>query len=327
MDDFIGRKDLIPAERLRALSERSDRAGALQTASHFGAIAITGVALHQSAGTGWAVPWFVMHGILLNFLFAAQHEYNHYTAFKTRWPNDVFNRITGFIQLYPRDYERWFHFEHHRHTQDWQRDPELIARGRPYTLTAYLLYLFGITYWTGRIKRLWMTALGVTAEYFTPAQRRTIVLEARLHWLAYGAVAAGSLYWETGFALMYWIAPMFVTKVFHNVQNITEHTGLTHVNDTVHNTRTIKTWPLLRWLAWNMQYHTAHHTFPAVPFHKLPELHEELVRRAGYEPPTTSYLAFQWTFIRRLWRGPETYDGIAEIPANRASRSGADCRG
>ena len=63
--------------------------------------------------------------MLVNFLFAAQHECNHYTAFKTRWANDVVNRITGFVLLYPRSYERWYHFEHHRHTQDWDRDPEL----------------------------------------------------------------------------------------------------------------------------------------------------------------------------------------------------------
>ena len=59
-------------------------------------------------------------------------------------------------------------------------------------------------------------------------------------------------------------------------QLITEHTGLTHEPDTIHNTRTIRTWPILRWMAWNMQYHTAHHTFPGVPFYNLAALHREL---------------------------------------------------
>ena len=49
------------------------------------------------------------------------------------------------------------------------------------------------------------------------------------------------------------------------VQNITEHTGVTHEPDTVHNTRTISTWPLLRWMGCNMQYHSAHHTYPRCP--------------------------------------------------------------
>ena len=313
MDDFIGRKNLIPSERLRELSERSDLAGATQMGSHIVALALSGYALHATWGTAWAVIPFVVHGILLNYLFAAQHELNHYTAFKTRWPNDFFNRITGFIQLYPRDYERWYHFEHHRHTQDWQRDPELLTRGGPYTLWTYLPYLFGITYWSGRIKRLFVIAWGDTADYFTANQKRRVVAESRAHLAAYGLVAAASVFFESWAAVQFWLAPMLLTKVFQNVQNITEHTGLTHEPDTVHNTRTIKTWWVFRWLAWNMQYHTAHHTFPAVPFHKLPALHAELVARAGYEPPTCSYLEFQWNFVRQLLRGPEPVEGVAEI--------------
>lgn len=119
MDDFVGRINLIPADRLRQLNARSNLAGALQTSSHILAIASTGTGLHLTWGTWWVVPLFIAHGILLNYLFAAQHEFNHYTAFRSRWVNDFFNRITGFILLYPRSYERWFHIEHHRHTQDW----------------------------------------------------------------------------------------------------------------------------------------------------------------------------------------------------------------
>ncbi|MEM7404100.1 MAG: fatty acid desaturase [Pseudomonadota bacterium] len=312
MQDFIGRKNLIPPERLRELSERSDLAGALQLTSHFGAILLTGAGLHFTWGTWWAVPLFVLHGVLLNYLFAAQHELNHYTAFKTRWPNDFFNRITGFIQLYPRSYERWFHFEHHRHTQDWERDPELLSRGGPYTFWAYLTYLFGVTYWTGRVQRLVIVASGKTADYFTVKQKAVIVRESRAHLILYALIALISVFFESGFVVQFWLAPMMLTKVFQNVQNLTEHTGLTHAPDTVINTRTIQTWWVFRWMAWNMQYHTAHHTFPAVPFFRLPELHAELVKHAGFEPPTTGYLAFQWRFLKQLWRAGEPVDGVVE---------------
>ena len=50
----------------------------------------------------------------------------------------------------------------------------------------------------------------------------------------------------------------------------------THADDTLSNTRSTRTSAFFRWIAWNMQYHTAHHTFPAVPFHALPELHREI---------------------------------------------------
>jgi fatty acid desaturase len=31
-----------------------------------------------------------------------------------------------------------------------------------------------------------------------------------------------------------------------------------------------------RFLYWNMNYHVEHHMFPMVPYHRLPELHEEI---------------------------------------------------
>lgn len=128
----------------------------------------------------------------------------------------------------------------------------------------------------------------------------------------YAVVAVVSMVFESWAAVTPWLAPMFSTKVLHQVQNITEHTGITHEPDTVHNTRTIATWPILRSMAWNMQYHTAHHTYPAVPFHRLPELHVELERTLGYFPPTTGCLEFQRRFVAALARGPESVEGVSE---------------
>ena len=58
-------------------------------------------------------------------------------SFKTRKLNEVFGRIIGFIQIFPRDYDQVMHFAHHQYTQDWERDGELVRE--PYTLTTYLL--------------------------------------------------------------------------------------------------------------------------------------------------------------------------------------------
>jgi fatty acid desaturase len=33
--------------------------------------------------------------------------------------------------------------------------------------------------------------------------------------------------------------------------------------------------PISRFIYWNMNYHVEHHMFPMVPYHRLPELHEE----------------------------------------------------
>jgi len=103
MDDFIGRRNLIAPETLRELTRRSDWKGAIQTLGHFGAIAVTGIGLWITWGSWWAAPWFIVHGMLVNFLFAAQHECNHYTAFETRWGRRLlrphqFRRLARFYE-------------------------------------------------------------------------------------------------------------------------------------------------------------------------------------------------------------------------------------
>ena len=45
----------------------------------------------------------------------------------------------------------------------------------------------------------------------------------------------------------------------------------------------------MRWLAWQMVYHTAHHTYPGVPFHRLAALHQAIIAARGEEPVTSTY--------------------------------------
>ena len=61
------------------------------------------------------------------------------------------------------------------------------------------------------------------------------------------------------------------------------------------NTRTTFTNRVVRFVAWNMPYHTEHHTYPTVPFHKLPDLHEIIQRELIHTEPT--YTAFTGKYI------------------------------
>jgi fatty acid desaturase len=42
-----------------------------------------------------------------------------------------------------------------------------------------------------------------------------------------------------------------------------------------------------------MQYHTAHHAFPGVPFHRLHELNKIMFTDRGTTAPTMTYFKFQ----------------------------------
>lgn len=312
MDGFVGRRGLIEPARLKALSARSDLKGTLQMGGHLALLAATGTALHFTWGSWWAVPMFLVHGVVLNFLYAAQHELSHATPFRTRRLNEILGRAVGFAMLYPRDFDQIQHFAHHRHTQDWENDGELAGRPR-YTLASYLLWMTGLTYWWSRIARILRFCRGIVVEpYIRSIERPIVIREARWHLAGYAIIAAGSIAAGSWAPVIYWLAPMIVTKPVHQLQNTIEHLGLTHSPDTLSNTRTIRTNPLLRWLGWNMAYHTAHHTFPSVPFHALPDLHAEIVSRTGQEPPTMGYLEFQARMIAALARGGEAAYGDDE---------------
>jgi fatty acid desaturase len=309
MEDWVAKRGLsvIDPKRLKELSRRSDAKGLIQWFSHLGAIAVSGGALALTWGSWWALPVFLIHGVLINCLYAGHHEMTHWTAFKTRRLNDIFGAFTGFVSIYPFYWDRWFHFAHHRHTMIWGKDAELLARG-PYDLKSYLLYASGLTYWYGRIRRTFLVALGSVPDYaswLNEEQRRTVIIEARCYMAGYLAIIALSVVFQSWIAVIFWIGPMFATKAFHQLQNLGEHTMLAFTPDTLENTRTLKGPAVMRWLMWNMSFHTAHHTFPGVPFHALPALHKEIEAGLGHPVPSAGYLEAQRIILRALLRGPE----------------------
>lgn len=279
--EYVYRRDLLDPQRLATLRRRSDARAWLQLTNHVGALLASGAFLHALWGGPWAAPAFIVHGMLLNYLYAAQHEMMHGTAFATRGLNELFSRITGFLVIFPRDYDRAMHFTHHKYTNVRDKDPELMGATEaemPITLARFIWSLSAIPYWQRRLFALCRNFLGnVEAErYMSERDQALIVREARLHMAAYAMVAIVSIWLATWMAVDYWLLPLLLTKPLHHIQNIVEHTGMPLNDKVTANTRTIHVNPMLRWMCWNMQYHWAHHLFAAVPFYNLPALDREL---------------------------------------------------
>jgi fatty acid desaturase len=302
VDEVFVRREVIDAAKLRSLCVPSNIDGALQTLSHLGAIAATGTLLWMFRDSRWAVPLFVIHGVLLNFLYAGQHELSHWTVFRTGWLNEWTGRVFGFVLFYPRTFDQVQHMAHHRFTQDWARDGEL-ARAR-YTLTSYLLWMSGVSYWFTRWRRIVRFCLGIVTEPYLPQKRHgELIREARWHLAGYALIAGVSIAMHSWAAVILWLAPMLAMKCAHQLQNTIEHLGLPHDDNVLVNTRSTRTNAVMRWLGWRMQYHTAHHAFPGVPFHRLRELHEAIFTARGAAPPSMTYLGFQMAVLRAFARG------------------------
>jgi fatty acid desaturase len=301
-----GAAKLVDRDRLRALSARSDLRGGLQTASVLGALGLTTGALILIPVANLALlgPALLVHGVLLNCLYAGQHELSHWTVFKTRWLNDAFGHVFGFATLNPFLTDRWMHFAHHQATQDPARDSELIGM-KPYNVGRYLLDLTGVGFWRRRVMAIVGAALGRGLEdawWLEADQRGVVIWEGRLYVGLWALIAGTSLALQSGAALLFWLGPLLATKAFHQLQNTGEHTEMPQVADIFQNTRTLSGPAPMRWLLWNMSYHTAHHAYPGVPFHALPRLHAEIVRNLPHPVVTLGYIEAQRAILESLNR-------------------------
>jgi len=311
MEEVFSRRKIVTPAELKELNERSDMMGWLQMLSHIGLIIGLGYAHSLAMGSWWVLLTGFLLGVAINFLYAAQHELSHWTVFRTKGLNELFGRVIGFFMLFPRDYDLIMHYSHHRYTQNWDKDGELVRE--PYTLTTFLLWMSGLTYWRNRVTGIIRRARGIIIEpYIHANEEAKVARESRWHLLGYGAILAGSVYLETWAAVTFWLLPMLLTKPVHQLQNTIEHLGLSHNDDILNNTRSTRTNAVMRWLCWQMPYHTAHHSFPSVPFWKLRRLNDKIEQACG-EVHRMGWIEFQIEAIRKLRQHDEDFFPMNEV--------------
>ncbi len=288
-------------------TSRSDARGAARLGIHLVLLVATAVATVRTWGTWWGMAAVPAEGIVLSALFCAAHECIHRTAFRSRRVNDAVAALAGAPLLLPSRWFRLFHAAHHRFTQDPARDPEL--RGwKPRTHAGIVAHALGLSYWwamSGVVVRL---ARGrADAPYLAPGHRTAVVRQARRLAVAIVAAVVASAATRSWLLVQVWIVPALVGQPLLRGYLLAEHTGCPTVPDMTANTRTTLTNPLVRFLAWNMPFHTEHHAHPQVPFHQLPALHRAMagdlqVVGRGY---VRTYVALQGT----RWRDAGRYGG------------------
>ena len=288
-DFLIG---LDPTQKSQLL-RRSDAAGLLHLAGHFGAIAACAVAIALRL-PGWPLL-LPIQGVLLIFLFTLEHEATHKTPFANERLNEAVGHLCGIVLLLPFLWFRYFHLAHHRWTNIAGKDPEL-AGAKPATLRAWIWHVSGLPYWISELRLLASLGLGrAEADYLPQSARPRMVTEARLMLLVYAVVALSLL--VSPILLWLWIVPVLLGQPVLRLYLLAEHGDCPQVANMFENTRTTFTTALVRFLAWNMPYHVEHHVFPAVPFHQLPRLHQMM--KAQLRQTADGYAAFTRAYLSR----------------------------
>ncbi|MDU8943227.1 fatty acid desaturase [Ovoidimarina sediminis] len=267
--DHKGFLAAVPAETREELTARDDAPALRHLLRHAGLILVFQVYVAFGLPLWWVMP--LPLGVALAFLFTLQHECTHKTPFETGWINETVGHVTGFLIFQPFEWFRAFHMAHHRFTNDPERDPELEVP-KPEGRGPFLWYLVGLRYWRAKIIVLLANAGGGDdVDYLTDRIRPRIKREARLMLLGY-ALLAVTLFWSS-LIFWVWLLPLILGFPVLRLYLLAEHGRCPAVADMFENTRTTLTTTAVRFLAWNMPYHAEHHAWPAVPFHRLPEVH------------------------------------------------------
>ncbi len=283
MDEQFDERALLDSDTLHALLRRRTVPSVTRLALHYVAFILIISAL--IANTGAPVTSFLLALALAwvwACIFAPFHECTHRSAFITRRGNALGAWLTALPYMMSPSVYRAFHFEHHRHTQNPDKDPELMDDPRyahwPTGWRNWLLTASGI----GLIRSKVTPLIGFS---FKPSSRWNefagwshkidnqagLVLECRIMLAAWTifAIACLTTIPNGGYLLFAaWFAHVFQTLWFS-----AEHTGLPTDGAMVECTRSVTSNGFVRFWLWNMNYHAEHHTWPGMPWHQLPAAH------------------------------------------------------
>jgi fatty acid desaturase len=230
------------------------------------------------------------------------HETAHKTAFRSRALNLAVGHLSAFMIAHRYEYYCLFHWDHHRHTQDPDKDPELIVGLKPSSDTQLAIAYTGLVQVAGREWLLLRHALtGKVSLPWIPENKGDIIVrEARLYLAGYALLLVISIALHTAILLWVWIIPLLIGQLILRPYLYAEHTGCERTRSAFENTRTTYTGMVMKWFAWNMPYHAEHHAYPSIPFHALPKLHGIVADEIVFQGQSYRAVTREtWSWFRR----------------------------
>jgi fatty acid desaturase len=267
----------LPRVELKALVKREDFAPGLNFALWLLLLAASGIVAYQSWGHWWAVPAFLVYGVIYSSADSRWHELSHGTVFKSRRLNEAFYHLCAFMCLREAYRWRWSHARHHTHTILVGKDTEIHATRPPNIpwMLAGLFYVKGGSQEIVKILRIAAADIPADVKLYVPRSEWSgMVLTSRIYVALWAVLLAFCVAAESVLPAMFVILPRFYGGFFHYIQAMTQHLGLAEdVTDHRLNARTVRMNAVSRFLYSNMNFHVEHHMFPMVPFYRLPALH------------------------------------------------------
>ena len=329
MRETFYRSDQVSKETFRRLSQRSNQ----PALSRFVIMYLLVLGASAWVVLAWGTEWWnvalsqLAFGVLVCSTFACLHETAHGTAFESRRLNRVAAFLCGLIHLYPSSLFRELHFTHHRYTHVPGLDPEISLGKRPApsvisNLPIYLGWLTGLPLLLFKVGMLIAGAVGMPEPvraglypFVRPSMRRTIAAESAIVLALHVTILLLAIFVDARFWAM--IVGQVLGHCLLAAYLTPEHNGLPHEGDVLDRTRSMDTNGAIRLLMWNMPYHAEHHAYPAVPFHALPGLRQQIQDELKHQ--TDGYS----TFHRQVLQGNRQMPSIVDADQLKADHPGS----
>src|SRR5882762_270824 len=202
----------VDRKLVKSLMKRTDSTALANYGLWIALMVASGIGGYLTWGTWWAVPFFLVYGVLYSTSDHRAHELSHGTPFKTRWLNEALYHLNAFMGLHEGYYWRWSHTRHHTHTIIVGKDPE-IAVPRSANCLHVLMDFFMLHAGPIQIMNICRNATGhivPAGEHFIPVSERSkVVFSSRIYVLIFVAVIAACLYAHSILPAMYIVLPRF----------------------------------------------------------------------------------------------------------------------
>jgi fatty acid desaturase len=221
----------ISRARMKELMQRRDGPAIRDTLIWFAAIIISGTLGFFAWHTWWAVPCFLVYGVLYASASGPRwHEAGHGTAFKTPWINAALYEIGSFMYIFESVPWRWSHTRHHTDTIVVGRDPEIPAP-RPPDLLSIAVDVFSLKRVPTELAKMMRHCFGrlsaVEATYIPDLERPKVYRYARVYLLIYAAVVILAFTTHSLLPLMYVGLPAFYGGWLMSIFSLTQHAPFT----------------------------------------------------------------------------------------------------
>lgn len=252
----------------------------------FSLLVVGGWMYWRSGQWSVALGGLVLLGVAESGLLMATHEALHGTLLDMPKWETVLSCLISWPMAFPVLTYELIHLRHHRWNSIDDRDPERIQPcRRPWLKLAIVAGGLGLIVQT--VHQAWRVRqqdarLGRRLMFDAGA----ILL---LHGLILWSAAAHGYLWTY---VLSWFVVERVVGVIMQSRALVEHWGLWQPRQVfllsqLYGCRNVETWPWLNVMMGGLPHHSAHHAFPGIPCHHLPEASmriEHLLRQKGLPP-------------------------------------------